>query len=163
MASFITAIHLPQKAHPSLTIACDGKSALEKVAIDSASIHCNQKHIDFISMISELWNTSKFRITKKHVYGHQDITGRELSMLELLNCKMDIKAKEIACLHKNTTSINIIPTRTSIGFGSIRCGNDLISSKIQQSLYSSVAQRHYYSWLSQKSTFPLSIKNSGIH
>ena len=89
-----TSIELPEYCNPTFTIACDGKSALDKVDTDRLYIKCRDKHVDFISIISELCEQSSFRFIKQHVYGHQDTTGRPLTTLEHLNCKMDLKANK---------------------------------------------------------------------
>lgn len=48
------------------------------------------------SINSSLWDKCSFKIQKKHVRGHQDELHREVSLLEILNCACDGKAKAIA-------------------------------------------------------------------
>ena len=84
-------------------------------------------------------------------------------MLEKLNCKMDKKAKYIACQHITHKSPNTTPPPTTLGFGSIQCGKEYISSKLQQLLYSAVTKQQFYSWISTKPTHPLKVNLKTIH
>ena len=93
IAAFLSGIILPTTHKPSLTVACDGKSALSKVSPGRTKLKASNSHIDLISIINELWESAPFQITKVHVYGHQDVTGRPLTQLELLNCRVDALAK----------------------------------------------------------------------
>ena len=77
-----------------LTLACYGLSALNQIGMDRNKIKARLKHIDLISAISELLETSKFEIIKEHVYGHQDNLKRLLTKLEQLNCRMDTEEKK---------------------------------------------------------------------
>ena len=131
---FLTSIQLPDTANPTLTIACDGKSALSKVVINTSDVHCKDKHVDFISIISELWNKSQLSVQKQHVYGHQDTTYRIITRLELINCQMDLRAKQIARLHILSNKSDKPSTPTTLGFGIILRGKEIISSNIKKSL-----------------------------
>ena len=57
--------------------------------------------------MTDLGEQSPFTVVKRHVYGHQDTLGRNLNLLERLNCKMDHKAKEIARHHMNQDIDNL--------------------------------------------------------
>ena len=50
-------------------------------------------HVDLISVISALWESSRFIITKDHLYGHPDDLNHPLTQLETLNCRIDIEKK----------------------------------------------------------------------
>ena len=163
LAAFISAIQFPIIINPSITIACDGKAALDKVNIAKKAIHCKDKQADFLSIISDLWLNSCFTINKTHVYGHQDDTGRRLTRLEILNCQMDARAKQIARLHILSNTPNITFSPTSLGFGSIKIAKVTISSKIQQSLYSTITKNNYITWLSTKSTHPINLQQNNIY
>lgn len=52
--------------------------------------------MDMISIVTDLWKKSDFRLIKKYVFVHQDDLYMPLSMLEKLNCRMDHLAKDIA-------------------------------------------------------------------
>ena len=159
---FLHALDLPPNTNPSILIACDGKSALRKVITGNHEIKCKYKDIDMISIMHDLWKESKFIPNTQHVYGHQDVTGRELTMLETLNCKVDLKAKEIALNHISD-STNYHPPSTTLGLGSIYCNNSIVTSKIRQSLYNSVTTKSFISWLSSKNTFPVDLLQHSIH
>ena len=116
-----------------------------------------------ISIMHDLWKESKFVPTTQHVYGHQDVTGRELTMLETLNCKVDLRAKEIALNHISDSTNHLPPPPTTLGLGSIYCNNTIVTSKIQQSLYKSVTTKSFISWLSSKNTFPVDLLRHSIH
>ena len=57
---------------------------------------CYAKHVDVISIISDLWNKSPLSIIKEHVFVHQDDVNRPLNLLKKLNIKMGTLAKTIA-------------------------------------------------------------------
>ena len=78
---------------------------------------------------------SPFTVCKEHVYGHQDVTGRPMTQLEQLNCKVDALAKDIALLHIQSMDSLPIPHCTSLGYGSIACSGQIITRKIQTTLY----------------------------
>ena len=88
-------------------------------------------------------------------------------MLEKLNCWMDIKAKCIALAkaindqqHPSTTTTTSTYT---LGLSSIKHNNEFITSKIQQSLYSSITKQNYIEWLSSKPTHPINASELNIH
>ena len=73
-------------------IACDNKASLEHaLAYDHrASIsHCS---FDLLWAIHDIKRTLPITIHHQHVRGHQDRTGRPLSLLETLNCFVDKQA-----------------------------------------------------------------------
>ena len=160
---FLHALDLPPNTNPSILIACDGKSALQKVITGKYEIKCKYKDIGMISIMHDLWKESKFVPTTQHLYGHQDVTGRELTMLETLNCKVDLRAKEIALNDIRDSTNHPPPSSTTLGLGSIYCNNSIITSKIRQSLYNSVTTKSFISWLSSKNTFPVDLLQHSIH
>ena len=162
LAAFITALELPEESNPSITIACDGKSALSKINQPRMKVHCKDKQADLISILSDLWSNSPFSIVKQHVYGHQDEIGRPLTILEKLNCYMDQRAKQIANLQM-LTNTNHVFSPTSLGFATIQHKKSIISSKIQQSLYASITRDNFLSWISSKPSFALDISQHDIH
>ena len=104
---------------------CDGLAALNRVGIDKSYVRCSSKHVDMISMITDLWENSDFNFVKEHVFAHQDDLNRPLTMLEQLNCRMDILAKDIAKNEISCPSLDLV-TKTSVGIGSITCDRNLI-------------------------------------
>ena len=98
IATFVESVDVSQGNYYMKT-ACDGLAALNKVGINAEYIKCSAKHVDMISMISELLKDSSFTPLPAHVYGHQDASKKPLSMLAILNNNMDIMAKQIALNH----------------------------------------------------------------
>ena len=93
------------------------------------------KHVDFISIISELWESSQFIIKNKHVYGHQDELQRPLTQLEDLNCRMDNEAKETALAHTSTNDTLPPFHDTDLGLGTVTYNDELVVFKIQSTMY----------------------------
>ena len=84
----LNSIQLPvDTARQSLhiNIFCDGLSALNTVGKDMHLIKIKDKHSDLISITSDLWSTSSFHFTSKHVRAHQDDLNRPLTVEEDLN------------------------------------------------------------------------------
>ena len=120
-----------------MTTVCDGLAALNKVGIDKEYIRCSLKHVDMISMITELWSLSSFTPIQEHVYGHQDINDTSLTRQAKLNNEMDLMAKDIA-LEQIATDSTLWREPSTLGIGTIRCGGKLITSRTQQTLYTSI-------------------------
>ena len=59
-------------------------------------LRSNSKHIDLVLVLAHLWKDSQFSCEIKHDYGHQDDATRALTVKEILNCRMDKLAKQIA-------------------------------------------------------------------
>lgn len=81
LAAFVTCIHLPPSSTHTLTIACDGISALNQVGLKKQKIKSKMKHVDLISAISEVWEDDECQLKKEHVYGHQDDLARPLTQI----------------------------------------------------------------------------------
>ena len=104
--------------------------------------------MDLIGVICDLWSSSTFTPIPFHVYGHQDTSSYSIHPSTLapevqLNCRMDLLAKQIALqaiIHDNLT-----PPRfyTSLGFGSVKCHNKVITNSLQKDLYSTIMQANY--------------------
>lgn len=58
-ATCIESVDVPQGEYKIKTV-CDRLGALNKVGLDKEYIKCSAKHVDMISMITDLWNKSKF-------------------------------------------------------------------------------------------------------
>ena len=125
-------------------------------------IKANMKCVDMISIISELWSSSSFSITKEHVYGHQDDLGRPLTQMEALNCRVDIFAKEIAGFKMSDLLPQPSFKATNLGLGTITCSNILITSKIQQSLYSQITHRKFVSALAENPEVPVNFTHINV-
>ena len=162
LAAAVSAIILPHDATPRLTVACDGKAALGRVQLAANKTKAKMKSVDLISIISELWSTSSFKITKEHVYGHQDDSGRPLTQMEALNCRVDILAKEIAGLKMTGSLPQQIFKPTELGLGTITCSNTLITSKIQQSLYKQITHQKFVCALAENQEAPVDLATINI-
>ena len=140
---------------------CDGLAALEKVGVEKDYIRSSSKHIDMISMITDLWNQSPFSPIREHVYGHQDASLQPLTMLAKLNNKMDLMAKRIAMEHmESNLEHQIVPT--SLGIGTIICGEELISSNVKQSLYNCILHTKLVKWYSKSLGIPLCLLKAHV-
>ena len=158
---FLQAIVLPPSPRSTITIACDGKSALKQVNIKKVSLKSKMLHIDLISAIHDIVDQSYFNFNTVHVKGHQDTAGHTLTNLETLNCQMDQEAKEIALSHITShQQLNHPPPPTSLGFGSITISDSIISSNIQSNLYKNITHNAFISWFINKSTNSSNIKNT---
>ena len=74
-------------------IACDNKAGLlNSLAYNRATI--KQGSFDILWAIYKIRQNLPIEIAYQHVRGHQDETGRQLNLLETLNCIMDRKAKQ---------------------------------------------------------------------
>ena len=94
ITSFTSSIILLQGFNPRVVTYCDGLAALNKVDLTKQNLRVTSKHIDLISIISEIWSKSTFVSKNIYVYGHQDKLTLPLTVLENLNCKMDIMANK---------------------------------------------------------------------
>ena len=102
-----------------------------------------------ISMISELWSQSHFTPIQKHVYGHQNENDGPLTRMGKLNNKMDIMAKSIA-LEYMASGTTLQLKSSSLGIGTITCGGELVTSRVQHSLYTNILHNNIVSWYSRK-------------
>ena len=141
---------------------CDGLAALNRVGLDKSYVRCSSKHVDMISMITDLWETSDFNFVKEHVFAHQDDLNRPLTMLEQLNCRMDILAKDIAKNEISCPSLGLV-TKTSAGIGSITCDGNLITSRVQQSTYAHILHSNLVSWYSKKYNIDPRLMTDEVH
>ena len=145
-----------------ITIVCDGLSALETVGKQQEFIKVKHKHADLIAITSSLWEASNFKFTKVHVKAHQDDSNRPLTINETLNCQMDSLAKKIAqenIIHHRKTTFH----KTSLGFGTVTHSGNIISSRLQQSLYHSIVHDHTVSRLSFLLRLPSHLLRNEVH
>ena len=87
---FLHALTVPRDTY-SITVACDGLSAFNKVGISKEYIKCNSTDVDIISITSALWQSSNFKALKVHIQGHKDSDESfgPLTLMETMNCWMD--------------------------------------------------------------------------
>lgn len=94
---------------PTITIACDNDSALDRAFSSKTDISFKQRSSDLLSTISDLWTKITALPQPVKVKGHSDELNRELSVLEQLNVMVDIKAKHFLA-SRSSYSIARSPT-----------------------------------------------------
>ena len=65
--SFASSLILPQGFNPRLVTCCEGLVALNKVGLSNQNLRVTGKHINLISIISDIWITSTF-VPNKYMY-----------------------------------------------------------------------------------------------
>jgi hypothetical protein len=127
---------------PHIIISCDGISALQKTGLDPDKIRPKSTHVDLVAILSSLWNKLPFTPIKQHVYGHQDDSNRPLTVAEILNCRMDEKAKHIAQLQITSNRQSRFHL-TSMGLGTILISNTRVTSNVQHTLYNRITHDNF--------------------
>jgi hypothetical protein len=81
--------------HGSVTIGCDGLSALNKAQIDSDFANPNEPQFDLITAIRQIRQESESMWQWRHIKGHQDAVRpvQELDQWSQWNIAMDMAAK----------------------------------------------------------------------
>ena len=131
IAAFLESLMLYDRLDLLIATLCDGISALRKVLTSMDQLRSNSKHIDLVSILAHLWKDNQFSCEIEHGYGHQDDATRALrTVKEILNCRMDKFAKQIARAY--------IVEPTTLGVGSIVCRGTVITTHLQKSLYESI-------------------------
>ena len=125
-------------------------------------IRCSSKHIDMIAIITDLWEKSNFNFVREHVFAHQDDLARPLSMLEKLNCRMDILAKDIAREEMRIPQVGSL-LRNSVGLGSITCDKTLTTSRIQQSIYTQILHSKFTIYYAKKYNVNPDLMTKEVH
>ena len=151
IASFLESIIMEDiAATPTITVSCDGLSALNRTGLSLDSLRASDKHMDMVSMLSQLWENIPYTIAREHVYGHQDDQDEhELTILEQLNCRMDDKAKRIAQAQIDRRRQHRFPS-THLGFGTVKCHGSLVTTHIQKSLYDRITHKGFVERLGDK-------------
>ena len=118
------------------------------------SIRATHKQVDFDCILADLW--------EKHVYGHRDDHIGPLSVEEFLNCRMDLKAKELA--------IDIIhyprrhfPQPITLGLGAVRLDGTLLKSSIRSPLYDMVLYKAFIRRLGDNCQIDSHLLGSAVH
>ena len=115
-----------------------------------------------IAIITDLWEKSNFNFVREHVFAHQDDLARPLSMLEKLNCRMDTLAKDIAREEMRIPQVGSL-LRNSVGLGSITCDKTLITSKIQQSIYTQILHSKFTIYYAKKYSINSDLMTKEVH
>ena len=120
IAAFLESLILDDRLDLSITTLCDGISALCKVLTSMDQLRANSKHVDMVSLLAHLWKDNQFSCEIEHVYSHQDDATSALTVKQILNCRMDKFAKQIARAYiVRPRQIRYDPT--TLGVGSIIC------------------------------------------
>ncbi|GFH48897.1 hypothetical protein CTEN210_05373 [Chaetoceros tenuissimus] len=127
----------------------NGKGALNMCGKEKEWVRLGSDHFDLIGINSSLWNSTPFQIQKQHVLGHQDVLGRPLTLLEILNCACDVKAKQIA---RSAISRNARPIfhEDREHLGTIRYQDKYITANLQSTLYTSITHSNCTTYLTEK-------------
>ena len=131
-----------------VTIACDGESALLKSLTSyRTKISSSDKAYDIISRVADIRKKLRAKIIPVHVEGHVDDTGRELSTLERMNCRMDSNAKSI--MHRALTigvpRVQMLPPSAS-GIAPVTIGGVEINSELTRSLRFHIGKTRILKW-----------------
>jgi hypothetical protein len=88
----------------SITIALDGKSALDQASAETP-LKIDQADFDILQDIREQLNILPLKVQWKWVEGHQDKKGKTLDWWALQNQKVDLNAKEFLakCIYVSQT------------------------------------------------------------
>ena len=121
------------------------------------------KHTGLISIISALWDTSPFTTVKEHVYGHRYILDLPLTQLEMLNCRVDLEAKEIVLAHIHYNLAPPVFYSTNLGLGAVTCQNTLVTSRLQASLYKIITHTKLAKWVGKYYNAPNNLNTINIH
>ena len=90
-------------ASSQIIVACDNDNALERPFLDKSRLSAKQTSADLITLAHDLWTTSSTTPIPTKVKGHADQLNRDLSLIEKLNCIVDLKAKEFLSKRPETT------------------------------------------------------------
>ena len=153
---------MPDNANkPTIKCCCDGSSALNRTGIPIDSNRSRSTHTDLISILSKLWSKLPFVLVREWVKGHQDDLQRPLTVIGLLNCWMDHKAKRIVRQYlASRRRLTFAPT--SLGTGTITIDGSLVHTHIQQSLYNHITHRSLVERLSETLEVDMHVLDSTI-
>ena len=155
---------IPPTEEYSVTIACDGKSALFRSLLTRRDqFNSRQKSFDLISAIISVRDLLKAKVTPVHVKGHQDKVYKTLSRLERLNIRMDRLAKEIlnVAVTQNTDIPDALPTNTK-GIIQVDFEDVPITSSLASTLQFFVGRDRILEWWTKKERFKTDITMEDI-
>jgi hypothetical protein len=98
LAHALTAI---TNSNPNIVVACDNDNALERPFLPPTRLSAKQASADLVTLAHDIWKSSTAKLLPTRVKGHADQLNRQLSLIELLNCRVDAKAKEYLSLRNN--------------------------------------------------------------
>ena len=136
----------------TVTIACDGKSALFKSLVISRP-HFSTRHkcYDIISRIIEVKESLRCQISPYHVRGHQDSKRKKLNRIEKLNVRMDKLAEDIlrTVVNTNADIPDALP-KSQLGIIQVDYEDVPITSLLSSTLQNFIAQDRLMDWWKYK-------------
>jgi hypothetical protein len=123
----------PQPRH--VLVGCDGKAALQALALKKDDVNSNATHLDLLSIIIDVWNSSTMEPYPIHIKGHQDESQESLTRLEKMNVLVDKLAKMTAEAQEVQSPNIVIPC---MGMKQLTKTGINITGCIYQSLYSRI-------------------------
>jgi hypothetical protein len=131
-----------------MIIRCDGEAALRTLKLSKDDLNTTSPHSDLCSIIVDIWSSVQTEPFPVHIQGHQDeITGRSLSRLEVLNIMMDKLATLTASSLPNTGAHLTIK---SIGLPTVIYNEKVISGEVHKTLYSEMCTMKLYTYVQQQ-------------
>jgi len=161
LLALVTIIQALEEKYPgtiepyTMKLACDGESALYRSLTGGREkLNTSIKHSDILSRTHDRKDAIRSLLLPVHVYGHRDDISQNLSVLELLNVRMDKLAKAIALVGRrdNVVSLDGLPGSKD-GYPVVRVRNKVISSELERSLMSEVAGFRIQKWWLKKHRF----------
>lgn len=131
-----------------MVVACDNIRNLKKTVVGCDKVKVSWKSVDLITQLLDLWRDLPLSPNTKHVYGHRDERIGPLTFLETLNVRMDSLAKRIAVNNLGQSQL-LLPLST-VGYGTVIVGGQLVSSRLQQSLSDAIHQNSLMEYLADK-------------
>ena len=132
----------------TVTIACDGKSALFKSLVSTRPYFSSRnKCYDIISRIIEVKESLKCQIRPHHVKGHQDSNRKTLSRVERLNVRMDKLAEDIlnTVIQSDLDIPDALP-KDQLGIIQVDYEDVPITSRLSSTLQNFIAQDRLLDW-----------------
>ena len=136
----------------SITIACDGRSALLKTLHTyKDKFSSSDKCFDLISRTIDIRDSIQSTLQPTHVKGHQEEYSNTLTLLEDWNVQMDGLAKRyiLDAHHQNFQAPHSLPD-ADIGIANIKSHNEPITSQLSTELRTVVAGQDATEWWLKK-------------
>ena len=131
-------------------VACDGESALMKaLTTPRDKISSSNRAYDILSRIADIREQLRAQITPVHVEGHADESGREMTDLEVMNCRMDARAKQIMEENRNQDRAANLPP-SELGLSPVSVGGVEINSELLKSLRFHIGKTRLLRWWIRK-------------
>ena len=97
------------------------------------------------------------------MHDHYDDLERQLTKLEQLNCRMNIKAKEIILAQINSNSVPHILHTTHLGYGTVSYGDISVTSKLQDTLLKLITHNNMVTWIGEYSDPSIALHYTNLY